>query len=118
MAGRGTPRGSRSPTILDSAGGVAQLAERYVRNVEAVGSNPITSTIHLVGSPREPGFCWAFAPTSPVIHRVYGRIARRVIKTAQCSGTQVSPRHTDDMLHLCGLAWHRTGGAVVALPQR
>jgi hypothetical protein len=25
-------------------GGVAQLAERYVRNVEAVGSNPITST--------------------------------------------------------------------------
>jgi hypothetical protein len=26
------------------AGGVAQLAERYVRNVEAVGSNPITST--------------------------------------------------------------------------
>jgi hypothetical protein len=25
-------------------GGVAQLVERYVRNVEAVGSNPITST--------------------------------------------------------------------------
>jgi hypothetical protein len=36
--------GSRVPTILDPAGGVAQLAERYVRNVEAVGSNPITST--------------------------------------------------------------------------
>ena len=32
------------PTILGVAGGVAQLAERYVRNVEAVGSNPITST--------------------------------------------------------------------------
>jgi hypothetical protein len=31
-------------TILCGAGGVAQLAERYVRNVEAVGSNPITST--------------------------------------------------------------------------
>ena len=25
-------------------GGVAQLAERYVRNVEAEGSNPFTST--------------------------------------------------------------------------
>ena len=32
-------------TILATTlGGVAQLAERYVRNVEAVGSNPITST--------------------------------------------------------------------------
>ena len=42
--GEGPPRGSWSPTILGAAGGVAQLAERYVRNVEAVGSNPITST--------------------------------------------------------------------------
>jgi hypothetical protein len=31
-------------TNLSVSGGVAQLAERYVRNVEAVGSNPITST--------------------------------------------------------------------------
>ena len=38
------PEGLRRPTILGGAGGVAQLAERYVRNVEAVGSNPITST--------------------------------------------------------------------------
>src|SRR5580700_9368819 len=36
------------PTNLVGPGGVAQLAERYVRNVEAVGSNPITST-RLVG---------------------------------------------------------------------
>ena len=47
----------REPTILGAAGGVAQLAERYVRNVEAVGSNPITSTkVQVnglnVGSPR------------------------------------------------------------------
>ena len=32
------------PTILGGAGGVAQLAERYVRNVEAEGSSPFTST--------------------------------------------------------------------------
>ena len=38
------PRGSGSPTILVAAGGVAQLAERYVRNVEAEGSSPFTST--------------------------------------------------------------------------
>jgi hypothetical protein len=41
-------------------GGVAQLAERYVRNVEAVGSNPITSTKKVqvngltVGPPKRP----------------------------------------------------------------
>ncbi len=29
---------------LYGAGGVAQLAERYVRNVEAEGSSPFTST--------------------------------------------------------------------------
>ena len=51
--------------------------EPDIRNVEAVGSNPITSTIHLVGSPRESSFCWTFASTSRVIHRVYGRISRR-----------------------------------------
>ena len=38
------PGGPHTPTILEPSGGVAQLAERYVRNVEAVGSNPITST--------------------------------------------------------------------------
>jgi hypothetical protein len=32
------------PTNLIGAGGVAQLAERYVRNVEAEGSSPFTST--------------------------------------------------------------------------
>lgn len=45
------PEGSARQTILSGAGGVAQLAERYVRNVEAEGSSPFTSTIHLVGSP-------------------------------------------------------------------
>jgi hypothetical protein len=44
--------------------------KNYVRNVEAVGSNPITSTINLVGSPRESRFCWTFAPVGRVIHRV------------------------------------------------
>ncbi len=29
--------------------------EPDIRNVEAVGSNPITSTIHLVGPRRKPG---------------------------------------------------------------
>ena len=38
------PEGLRRPTILGAAGGVAQLAERYVRNVEAEGSSPFTST--------------------------------------------------------------------------
>ena len=38
------PEGSARPTILSGAGGVAQLAERYVRNVEAEGSSPFTST--------------------------------------------------------------------------
>ena len=42
--GRPLRRGSRSPTILGSAGGVAQLAERYVRIVEVGGSSPLTST--------------------------------------------------------------------------
>jgi hypothetical protein len=42
-------------TILCSAGGVAQLAERYVRNVEAVGSNPITSTKECPGQRTEGG---------------------------------------------------------------
>ncbi len=56
------PEGLRRPTILGAAGGVAQLAERYVRNVEAVGSNPITSTKGpvqrpKVGSPRN--FIWS-----------------------------------------------------------
>ena len=35
---------SGTPTILGAAGGVAQLVERYVRNVEAEGSSPFTST--------------------------------------------------------------------------
>ena len=38
-----------------AAGGVAQLAERYVRNVEAVGSNPITSTKESPGQRTEGG---------------------------------------------------------------
>jgi hypothetical protein len=33
-------------------GDVAQLGERYVRNVQVVGSNPIISTIHCRGAPR------------------------------------------------------------------
>jgi hypothetical protein len=37
--------GTPTPLVTYAlVGGVAQLAERYVRNVEAVGSNPITST--------------------------------------------------------------------------
>jgi len=76
--------------------------EPHFRNVEAVGSNPITSTIHLVGSPRESSFCWTFASTSRVIHRVYGRISRRVIKTAQCRVMHVIPRYPGDTLHVCG----------------
>ena len=48
---------SGRPTILVGAGGVAQLVERYVRNVEAEGSSPFTSTKSpgqraKVGSPR------------------------------------------------------------------
>ena len=40
------------PTTMDkmvslSSGGVAQLGERYVRNVQARGSNPLISTIFL-----------------------------------------------------------------------
>jgi hypothetical protein len=31
-------------SLSNAPGGVAQLVERYVRNVEAVGSTPITST--------------------------------------------------------------------------
>ncbi len=31
-------------TLAYIAGGVAQLEERYVRNVEAAGSSPVTST--------------------------------------------------------------------------
>ena len=31
-----------------SSGGVAQLGERYVRNVQARGSNPLISTISLM----------------------------------------------------------------------
>ena len=52
------PGGPRSPTILGVAGGVAQLAERYVRNVEAVGSNPITST----RKPRSAGWGYRSRP--------------------------------------------------------
>ena len=37
-------KGLAARLICSLAGGVAQLAERYVRNVEAVGSSPITST--------------------------------------------------------------------------
>jgi hypothetical protein len=99
-------------TNLSVSGGVAQLAERYVRNVEAVGSNPITSTIHLVGSPRESSSCWTFASTSRVTHGVYGRISRRVIKIAQCRVMHAIPRHPGDTLHVCGLASGRGGGAV------
>ena len=36
--------------------------EPDIRNVEAVGSNPITSTIHLVGSPQSPGFAGLSRP--------------------------------------------------------
>ena len=32
-----------------SSGGVAQLGERYVRNVQARGSNPLISTIIVAG---------------------------------------------------------------------
>ena len=47
----------QGPTILVGAGGVAQPVERYVRNVEAEGSSPFTSTKGpgqraKVGSPR------------------------------------------------------------------
>jgi hypothetical protein len=56
----------------------------------------------LVGSPRESSFCWTFASTSRVIHRVYGRISRRVIKTAQCRVMHVIPRYPGDTLHVCG----------------
>jgi hypothetical protein len=42
------------PDYSGGAGGVAQLAERYVRNVEAVGSNPITSTIQSVDPAESP----------------------------------------------------------------
>ena len=50
-------RSGSEPDYSGSAGGVAQLAERYVRNVEAEGSNPFTSTRSpgqraKVGSPR------------------------------------------------------------------
>jgi hypothetical protein len=38
-------------------GGVAQLVERYVRNVEAVGSNPITST-HAGSATRSQELAW------------------------------------------------------------
>ena len=41
---RGRSGGFEGPTILGPAGGVAQLVERYVRNVEAEGSSPFTST--------------------------------------------------------------------------
>src|ERR1700729_3578234 len=50
--------------------------QNYFRNVEAVGSNPITSTIHLVGSPRESpqrsdpvGFASAGPRCSGIRHR-------------------------------------------------
>ena len=72
----GTSRGSGRPTILATAGGVAQLAERYVRNVEAVGSNPITSTKGpgnglKVGSPmKQKGFGgFYFDPVEVVTRR-------------------------------------------------
>ena len=53
---RRTSGGGREPDYPGSvARGVAQLAERYVRNVEAVGSNPITSTKGPVqGPPWDP----------------------------------------------------------------
>ena len=45
--------------ILPRAGGVAQLVERYVRNVEVGGSSPLTSTNSSMFEPRSrerPGF--------------------------------------------------------------
>ena len=48
------PGGRGSPTILAPAGGVAQLVERYVRNVEAEGSSPFTSTRRFASKGRTP----------------------------------------------------------------
>jgi hypothetical protein len=42
--GPALPRPPDHPGILMGRGGVAQLVERYVRNVEAEGSSPFTST--------------------------------------------------------------------------
>jgi hypothetical protein len=66
----------------------------------------------LVGSPRESGFCWTFAPAGRVIHRDYGRIYGRVIKTALRSVMQVIPLHPGDMLHVWGRLPGRGGDAV------
>ena len=55
LASRAQLRGHfQGPTILVVAGGVAQLAERYVRNVEVGGSSPLTSTVLWI-SERRPG---------------------------------------------------------------
>ncbi len=40
-------------TMPDHGGGVAQLGERNVRNVEVVGSNPIASTMLSTAKSRD-----------------------------------------------------------------
>ncbi len=93
------------PTILGVAGGVAQLAERYVRNVEAVGSNPITST-------KSPG---QRAEVDPPEDHLLGRdftclygAVRKALMSATCVVFEVEDARRP----------HSVGGSVLATRSR
>ena len=63
-------------SLCNAPGGVAQLVERYVRNVEVDGSSPFTSTIRSVGSPgasTRPARCATRRAPGPVSTPSEGR---------------------------------------------
>src|SRR5581483_9736436 len=102
------PLHRESPTsdrlVWSRHGGVAQLAERYVRNVEVGGSNPLTST----GKGLSPG-----SMATPA-----GRVAFGVLRSwnRRCGGLAPRIAGAGGCGTASGLGWHdaprwRTGGS-------
>ena len=110
--------GPSSGTILiDCTGGVAQLVERYVRNVEVGGSSPLTST------PEVFTFRWGptshFEPSSSC-HGGVTRPSRRPLvglasRFRRCAGPQDASRRA---LPRCRGDASDYGGAVADAPRR